>query len=185
MKNICVIKGISLVPAEFRDWQVHQTPKLWKEYGCPCPLSSNKTWSGKQREVELYITTTKKRAEERSEWSDTFTAPTEPAFKEAVFGIPQFYWAEHGSGLQCSGQINKNIKRSEERSILKQGWRKRQNWSGEQRQLCQLKTTEKRTVSAIRHGTSTSSKTRGQAKKQLDKYFAAFQKIQTGSTQRF
>lgn len=52
----------------------------------------------------------------------------------------------------------------------------------EQKQLCQIKTTEKCIVSAIRHGTSTSSKMRGQAKKQLDKYFAAIQKIQTGST---
>lgn len=130
MKNICVINRYKPVPAEFRDWQVHQTLKLWKEYGCPCPLSSNKTWSGKQREVELYITTTKKRAEERSEWSDTFTAPTELAFQEAIFGIPQFYWAEHGSGLQRSGQISRNIKRNEEQSILKQGCRKRQNWSG-------------------------------------------------------
>lgn len=45
-------------------------------------------------------------------------------------------------------------------------------------------TTEKCILSAIRHGTSTSSKMRGQAKNQLDKYFSAIQKIQTGSTQR-
>lgn len=45
--------------------------------------------------------------------------------------------------------------------------------------------TEKYTLSAIRHVISTSSKMRGQAKKQLDKYFAAIKKIQIGSTQRF
>lgn len=45
-------------------------------------------------------------------------------------------------------------------------------------------TTENHIPSAIRHETSTSSKMRGQAKKQLDKYFAAIQKTQTGSIQR-
>lgn len=34
--------------------------------------------------------------------------------------------------------------------------------------------TEKHILSAIGHGTSTTSKMRGQAKKQLDKYFAPF-----------
>lgn len=67
----------------------------------------------------MTMTMTNRRAEERSELSDTFTAQTELAFKEALFGIPQFYWAEHVSGLQCSGQINK--KRAEEQSILEQG----------------------------------------------------------------
>lgn len=45
-------------------------------------------------------------------------------------------------------------------------------------------TSETYMLNVVRYETSKSSKMRGRAKNQIDKYFAAVQKIQNGSTQK-
>lgn len=105
MKNICIISRYKPYACWIQGLTDPSDSKTMEGVGLSLvlhPVIKHELAS----KVELYIKMTKKRAEERTKWSDTFSAQAELAFKEAIIWYPSVLlsWAWQWLAVECTNK---------------------------------------------------------------------------------